>query len=122
MVDLCCSDDGQTINNYLIQNLRKSGEALDEVAAPYFSLNPRELLNEAEAACLSPGVQLHRQGFPPTVRSAAPRHQRDGSRPQPEHSPLQSGNLYQNRQKYGEEEEEEEEEECFYSSVMLKSK
>ncbi|XP_072526486.1 carotenoid-cleaving dioxygenase, mitochondrial isoform X3 [Salminus brasiliensis] len=31
MVDLCCSDDGQAMNNYLIQNLRKSGEALDEV-------------------------------------------------------------------------------------------
>ncbi|XP_074528207.1 carotenoid-cleaving dioxygenase, mitochondrial-like isoform X2 [Halichoeres trimaculatus] len=31
MVDMCCSDDGQAINNYLIQNLRKSGEALDEV-------------------------------------------------------------------------------------------
>ncbi|KAM4545601.1 carotenoid-cleaving dioxygenase, mitochondrial-like [Odontesthes bonariensis] len=31
MLDMCCSDDGQAINNYLIQNLRKSGEALDEV-------------------------------------------------------------------------------------------
>ncbi|XP_042355419.1 beta,beta-carotene 9',10'-oxygenase-like isoform X1 [Plectropomus leopardus] len=31
MVDLCCADDGAAINNYLIQNLRKSGEALDEV-------------------------------------------------------------------------------------------
>lgn len=31
MLDLCCSDDGQAINNYLIQNLRKSGEALDKV-------------------------------------------------------------------------------------------
>uniref|UniRef100_UPI0037E98C97 carotenoid-cleaving dioxygenase, mitochondrial-like isoform X2 n=1 Tax=Semicossyphus pulcher TaxID=241346 RepID=UPI0037E98C97 len=31
MLDLCCSDDGQAINNYLIQNLRASGEALDEV-------------------------------------------------------------------------------------------
>uniref|UniRef100_H3D2G9 Carotenoid-cleaving dioxygenase, mitochondrial n=1 Tax=Tetraodon nigroviridis TaxID=99883 RepID=H3D2G9_TETNG len=31
MIDLCCSDNGQAINNYLIQNLRKSGEALDEV-------------------------------------------------------------------------------------------
>lgn len=32
MVDMCCSDDGQAINNYLIQNLRKSGDALDEVS------------------------------------------------------------------------------------------
>ncbi|KAM9729680.1 carotenoid-cleaving dioxygenase, mitochondrial-like [Menidia menidia] len=31
MLDLCCADDGQAINNYLIQNLRQSGEALDEV-------------------------------------------------------------------------------------------
>ncbi|KAL3042995.1 hypothetical protein OYC64_020832 [Pagothenia borchgrevinki] len=31
MIDLCCADDGGAINNYLIQNLRKSGEALDEV-------------------------------------------------------------------------------------------
>ncbi|KAG7484812.1 hypothetical protein MATL_G00054770 [Megalops atlanticus] len=31
MVDLCCSDDGNNINNYLIQNLRKCGEALDKV-------------------------------------------------------------------------------------------
>lgn len=119
MVDLCCSDDGQAINNYLIQNLRKSGDALDEVATPYFSLNPGKLLNDAEPALLSPGVQLHRQGFPPTIRPATARHQRDGNRPQPEHSPLQSGHLCQNRQRYGEEEEEEE---CFYCSVMLKTK
>lgn len=32
ILDMCCSDDGQAINNYLIQNLRKSGEALDEVS------------------------------------------------------------------------------------------
>ncbi|XP_048838566.1 carotenoid-cleaving dioxygenase, mitochondrial-like isoform X1 [Brienomyrus brachyistius] len=31
MLDLCCLDDGKVINNFLIQNLRKSGEALDEV-------------------------------------------------------------------------------------------
>ncbi|CAM9324090.1 unnamed protein product [Lampetra planeri] len=31
IVDMCCADDGQAINNYLIQNLRKSGNALDEV-------------------------------------------------------------------------------------------
>ncbi|XP_007563249.1 beta,beta-carotene 9',10'-oxygenase isoform X1 [Poecilia formosa] len=31
MVDMCCSDGGQAISNYLIQNLRKSGEALDEL-------------------------------------------------------------------------------------------
>nr|XP_055052368.1 beta-carotene oxygenase 2b isoform X1 [Misgurnus anguillicaudatus] len=31
IMDLCCSDDGQAIDNYLIQNLKKSGNALDEV-------------------------------------------------------------------------------------------
>ncbi|XP_029956272.1 beta,beta-carotene 9',10'-oxygenase-like [Salarias fasciatus] len=31
MLDMCCADDGQAINNYLIQNLRKSGDALDKV-------------------------------------------------------------------------------------------
>ncbi|XP_022523373.2 carotenoid-cleaving dioxygenase, mitochondrial isoform X2 [Astyanax mexicanus] len=31
MMDLCGSDDGKAINTYLIQNLRKTGEALDEV-------------------------------------------------------------------------------------------
>lgn len=29
---MCASDDGQAIANYNIQNLRKSGEALDEVS------------------------------------------------------------------------------------------
>uniref|UniRef100_A0AAX7T2W1 Beta-carotene oxygenase 2b n=1 Tax=Astatotilapia calliptera TaxID=8154 RepID=A0AAX7T2W1_ASTCA len=31
IIDLCASDDGQAITNYNIQNMRKSGEALDEV-------------------------------------------------------------------------------------------
>uniref|UniRef100_A0A672LPR2 Carotenoid-cleaving dioxygenase, mitochondrial n=1 Tax=Sinocyclocheilus grahami TaxID=75366 RepID=A0A672LPR2_SINGR len=31
MLDMCCSDDGQAINNFLVQNLRQSGEALDEM-------------------------------------------------------------------------------------------
>ncbi|MFT7818525.1 beta,beta-carotene 9',10'-oxygenase-like isoform X2 [Arapaima gigas] len=37
MVDLCCADDGSAINNFLIQNLRSSGEALDEM---YNSMSP----------------------------------------------------------------------------------
>lgn len=32
IVDMCASDDGQAIANYNVQNLRKSGEALDEVS------------------------------------------------------------------------------------------
>ncbi|KAM7413682.1 hypothetical protein PAMA_020862 [Pampus argenteus] len=31
IVDMCASDDGKAIDNYNVQNLRKSGEALDEV-------------------------------------------------------------------------------------------
>lgn len=31
MLDMCCSDDGEAINNFLIQNMRQSGEALDEM-------------------------------------------------------------------------------------------
>lgn len=31
IMDICASDHGQAIENYVIQNLRKSGEALDEV-------------------------------------------------------------------------------------------
>uniref|UniRef100_A0AAY4DZ22 Carotenoid-cleaving dioxygenase, mitochondrial n=1 Tax=Denticeps clupeoides TaxID=299321 RepID=A0AAY4DZ22_9TELE len=31
VLDMCCSDDGQAINTYLIQNMRKAGEALDEM-------------------------------------------------------------------------------------------
>lgn len=31
VMDMCASDDGKAINNYNIQNLRQSGEALDEV-------------------------------------------------------------------------------------------
>lgn len=32
ILDMCASDDGKAINNYNIQNLRKSGEDLDEVS------------------------------------------------------------------------------------------
>lgn len=32
ILDMCASDDGQAITNYNIQNLRKSGEALDKVS------------------------------------------------------------------------------------------
>lgn len=32
VLDMCASDDGQAIANYNVQNLHKSGEALDEVS------------------------------------------------------------------------------------------
>ncbi|XP_022044541.2 carotenoid-cleaving dioxygenase, mitochondrial-like [Acanthochromis polyacanthus] len=44
MLDLCCSDDGQTINNFFIQNLRKSGEALDEVYNSMCRAYPRRFV------------------------------------------------------------------------------
>uniref|UniRef100_A0A672Z2H7 Carotenoid-cleaving dioxygenase, mitochondrial n=1 Tax=Sphaeramia orbicularis TaxID=375764 RepID=A0A672Z2H7_9TELE len=44
MLDMCCSDDGQAINNYLIQNLRKSGEALDEVYNTLCRVYPRRFV------------------------------------------------------------------------------
>ncbi|XP_074465968.1 carotenoid-cleaving dioxygenase, mitochondrial-like [Sebastes fasciatus] len=44
MLDMCCSDDGQAINNYLIQNLRKSGEALDEVYNTMCRVFPRRFV------------------------------------------------------------------------------
>lgn len=44
MLDMCCSDDGQAINNYLIQNLRKSGDALDEVYNTMCRVFPRRFV------------------------------------------------------------------------------
>ncbi|XP_030648615.1 beta,beta-carotene 9',10'-oxygenase [Chanos chanos] len=44
MVDLCCSDNGEAINNYLIQNLRKSGEALDKVYSTMARVFPRRFV------------------------------------------------------------------------------
>ncbi|XP_076867979.1 carotenoid-cleaving dioxygenase, mitochondrial isoform X3 [Brachyhypopomus gauderio] len=44
IVDMCCSDDGQAINNYSIQNLRKSGEDLDKVYNSMSSNFPRRFV------------------------------------------------------------------------------
>ncbi|XP_070773100.1 carotenoid-cleaving dioxygenase, mitochondrial-like [Enoplosus armatus] len=44
MLDMCCSDDGQAINNYLIQNLRKSGDALDKVYNTMCRVFPRRFV------------------------------------------------------------------------------
>ena len=42
VMDMCASDDGQAINNYMVQNLRQSGEALDEVSTQHTTLTPCE--------------------------------------------------------------------------------
>uniref|UniRef100_A0A674EAM3 Carotenoid-cleaving dioxygenase, mitochondrial n=1 Tax=Salmo trutta TaxID=8032 RepID=A0A674EAM3_SALTR len=44
MLDMCCSDNGEAINNYLIQNLRKSGEALDQVYNTMYRAFPRRFV------------------------------------------------------------------------------
>ncbi|XP_052432870.1 beta-carotene oxygenase 2b [Carassius gibelio] len=44
IMDMCCSDDGQAINNYLIQNLKKSGSALDEVYNTMCRVFPRRFV------------------------------------------------------------------------------
>ncbi|XP_012690255.2 beta,beta-carotene 9',10'-oxygenase [Clupea harengus] len=44
MVDLCASDDGGAINNYNLQNMRKSGEALDQVYNDMCRVFPRRFV------------------------------------------------------------------------------
>ncbi|XP_047246821.1 beta-carotene oxygenase 2b isoform X1 [Girardinichthys multiradiatus] len=44
IIDLCASDGGQAIANYNIQNLRKSGEALDEVYNTLCRVFPRRFV------------------------------------------------------------------------------
>nr|XP_015807564.2 beta-carotene oxygenase 2b [Nothobranchius furzeri] len=44
IIDMCASDDGQAIANYNIQNLRKSGEALDEVYNTLCRVFPRRFV------------------------------------------------------------------------------
>uniref|UniRef100_A0A8C7N4P6 Carotenoid-cleaving dioxygenase, mitochondrial n=1 Tax=Oncorhynchus kisutch TaxID=8019 RepID=A0A8C7N4P6_ONCKI len=44
MLDMCCSDNGEAINTYLIQNLRKSGEALDQAYNNMYRVFPRRFV------------------------------------------------------------------------------
>uniref|UniRef100_A0AAR2L297 Beta-carotene oxygenase 2b n=1 Tax=Pygocentrus nattereri TaxID=42514 RepID=A0AAR2L297_PYGNA len=44
IMDMCCSDDGKAINNFLLQNLRKSGDALDEVYNTICRIFPRRFV------------------------------------------------------------------------------
>uniref|UniRef100_A0A7N8XF00 Carotenoid-cleaving dioxygenase, mitochondrial n=1 Tax=Mastacembelus armatus TaxID=205130 RepID=A0A7N8XF00_9TELE len=62
MLDMCCSDDGQNINNYLIQNLRKSGEALDEVYNTICRTFPRRFVLPLDVTSETPtGQNLNTQ-------------------------------------------------------------
>lgn len=51
MIDLCCADGGQAISNYLIQNLRKTGEALDEVSVIKSGLRKDTLIDYPSKWC-----------------------------------------------------------------------
>ncbi|XP_057695607.1 beta-carotene oxygenase 2b [Corythoichthys intestinalis] len=44
ILDMCASDDGQAISNYNVQNLRKSGEDLDEVYNTLCRVFPRRFV------------------------------------------------------------------------------
>ncbi|KAL0993793.1 hypothetical protein UPYG_G00114000 [Umbra pygmaea] len=60
VLDMCCSDNGDTINNYLIQNLRKSGEALDQVYNSTSRAFPRRFILPLNVTDETPtGVNLN---------------------------------------------------------------
>lgn len=69
VLDMCASDDGLAIANYNLQNLRKSGEALDEVGA----VAAAQGSTPPQPARSSAGVQHLVQGLPAAVRPAPPR-------------------------------------------------
>lgn len=56
VLDMCASDDGLAIANYNIQNLRKSGEALDEVSAPAGASTARQVRSRLTRAGSPAGV------------------------------------------------------------------
>ncbi|KAM9497368.1 carotenoid-cleaving dioxygenase, mitochondrial-like isoform 2-T2 [Salvelinus alpinus] len=60
MLDMCCSDNGVALNNYLIQNLRKSGEALDQVYNTMYKAFPRRFVLPLNVTNHTPtGVNLN---------------------------------------------------------------
>uniref|UniRef100_A0AAY4CS67 Uncharacterized protein n=1 Tax=Denticeps clupeoides TaxID=299321 RepID=A0AAY4CS67_9TELE len=60
VIDMCCSDDGNAINNYLIQNLRKSGAALDEVYNTMSRIVPRRFVLPLNVDKVTPrGINLN---------------------------------------------------------------
>ncbi|KAI4895577.1 hypothetical protein NFI96_015671, partial [Prochilodus magdalenae] len=54
IIDMCCSDDGKAINNFLLQNLRKSGDALDEVYNTICRIFPRRFVLPLIVGCDTP--------------------------------------------------------------------
>lgn len=106
MLDLCCADDGKAINNYLLQNMRKSGEALNEVgfggAACLAGSFPPCLLTPGVTVVLLPGVRQPVPALPTPLRAASPRQRRSAAGEEPEHSPRQPRHLRESRQRQGE--------------------
>ncbi|KAG7237030.1 hypothetical protein INR49_032875 [Caranx melampygus] len=65
IIDMCASDDGQAINNYNVQNLRKSGDALDEVYNTLCRVFPRRFVLPLNVFCTHEdlhGEDLHQYG------------------------------------------------------------
>ncbi|XP_033969267.1 beta-carotene oxygenase 2b [Trematomus bernacchii] len=54
IIDMCAGDDGQAINNYNIQNMRKNGEDLDEVYNTMCRVFPRRFVLPLNVDCDTP--------------------------------------------------------------------
>lgn len=96
VLDMCASDDGLAIANYNIQNLRKSGEALDEVSGETGAASgpvPAGLNTAASPA----GLQHLVQGLPTALCSAPQCGLCHSLQPEPERPPQQHGHRDQNR-------------------------
>ncbi|KAL6104985.1 bco2 [Pungitius sinensis] len=71
VLDMCASDDGAAINNYNVQNLRKSGEDLDEVYNTLCRVFPRRFVLPLNVDQETPyGKNLNPTGSATSVRFA----------------------------------------------------
>ncbi|XP_037321072.2 carotenoid-cleaving dioxygenase, mitochondrial [Pungitius pungitius] len=71
VLDMCASDDGAAINNYNVQNLRKSGEDLDEVYNTLCRVFPRRFVLPLNVDQETPyGKNLNPIGSATSVRFA----------------------------------------------------
>lgn len=67
ILDLCCADDGKALDIYTLQNLRKSGEALDKVSSAQKALSDSNVaVDQCSWIVLQPNVtHFHDTEFPP---------------------------------------------------------
>ncbi|KAM8903763.1 carotenoid-cleaving dioxygenase, mitochondrial-like [Spinachia spinachia] len=71
VLDMCASEDGEAINNYNVQNLRKSGEDLDEVYNTMCRVFPRRFVLPLKVDQETPyGNNLNPRGSATSVRFA----------------------------------------------------